>query len=448
MAAQFTIRVTTYGHSIVPDIDPLNNHHSWIDDIKEIIDCFNCLDAEDSFLNIPSKMDEENPLDMETIKEQQASDATLQRRILSYPDRYTTKRIGTVEGIVCHIKPGDEPSNWKIALPQSLLSPTIKWFHQVTGHPGAKRLHLQIGARYYHSDLRGLIDKFRCEHCQRNKLEGKGYGLLPEREIRSLPFTECAVDLIGPWIIQVQGKPYEFNALTAIDTVSNLVELERIDNKTSAHIARKYAQLWLARYPWPERCVHDNGGEFVGPEFQTLMQRCKIKDVTTSAKNPQANSICERMHQTVGNVLRILLHGQPPKDITRAKDFIDEALSIAMHAMRAGVHTTLGSSPGSLVFNRDMFLNVPLIADWKAITKKREHLVNENLMRENNRRRQYDYQPNQKVLKKSCNPRKLGEQTSGPYVITQVHTNGTVTIALNDNTSERINIRRVIPYKE
>ena len=128
-------------------------------------------------------------------------------------------------------------SNWKIALPQSLLLPTIKWFHQVTGRPGAKRLHLQIGSRYYHSNLRGLIDKFHWEHCQRNKLDGKGYGLLPEREICSMPFSECAVDLIGPWIIQVQGKPYEFNALTAIDTVSNLVELERIDNTTSAHIA-------------------------------------------------------------------------------------------------------------------------------------------------------------------------------------------------------------------
>jgi len=262
-----------------------------------------------------------------------------------------------------------------------------------------------------------------------------------------MPFNECAVDLIGPWVVQVNGKPYGFNALTAIDTVSNLVELVRIDNKTSDHIARLYAQLWLARYPWPERCVHDNGGEFVGPEFQTLMQRCNIKDVTTSAKNPQANAVCEQMHQTVGNVLRILLHGEPPKNITRAKEFIDEALSIAMHAMRAGVHTTLGSSPGSLVFNRDMFLNVPLIADWQAITRKREHLINENLMHENNRRRTYDYLPNQLVLKKNSNPRKLGERTSGPYKIKQVHTNGTITIELTNDASERINIRRVIPYQ-
>ena len=69
------------------------------------------------------------------------------------------------------------------------------------------------------------------------------------------------------------------------------------------------------------------------------------------------------MHQTVGNVLRTLLHGEPPQNIATAKEFVDEALSIAMHAMRVGMHTTLGSSPGNLVFNRDLLLNIPLIAD-------------------------------------------------------------------------------------
>lgn len=69
-------------------------------------------------------------------------------------------------------------------------------------------------------------------------------------------------------------------------------------------------------------------------------------------------------------------------------------------------------------------------------------------MRENSRRRKYDYTPNQKVLKKNTNPRKLGERTSGPYKIVKVHTNGTITIELNPGVEERINIRRIIPYKE
>ena len=154
------------------------------------------------------------------------------------------------------------------------------------------------------------------------------------------------------------------------------------------------------------------------------------------------------MHQTVGNVLRTLFHGEPPQNINTAKEFVDEALSIATHAMRAGVHTTLGSSPGSLVFNRDMFLNLPLIADWHAITQKREHLIHENLLRENQKRRRHDYAPQQRVLKKCWKPRKLDERTSGLYRVLHTHVNGTVTIELGPGVSERLNIQRIIPHKE
>jgi hypothetical protein len=75
------------------------------------------------------------------------------------------------------------------------------------------------------------------------------------------------------------------------------------------------------------------------------------------------------------------------KILPMQQEFVDEALSIAMYAIRAGLHSTLGSSPGSLAFNGDMFLNIPLIANWHAITQKSEHLIHENLMQENKERR-------------------------------------------------------------
>ena len=87
-----------------------------------------------------------------------------------------------------------------------------------------------------------------------------------------------------------------------------------------------------------------------------------------------------------------------------------------------------------------MFLNIPLIADWHAITNKREHLVNKNLRRANKKRHQFDYDPNQQVLKKLHDPKKLDDRTKGPYKITQVYTNGTITIELRPTVTERINI--------
>jgi hypothetical protein len=74
---------------------------------------------------------------------------------------------------------------------------------------------------------------------------------------------------------------------------------------------------------------------------------------------------------------------------------VDEALLIAMHTMRAGVHTTLGSSPSNLVLNRDMFLNIPLIVNWHTFNQRSKYLIYENLMRENQKRRGFGYAPQQ-----------------------------------------------------
>jgi hypothetical protein len=195
------------------------------------------------------------------------------------------------------------------------------------------------------------------------------------------------------------------------------------------------------------RCVHDKGGEFIGGPFQYLLTKFGIKDVQSTSKNPQSNAICERMHQTVGNVLRVLLHSNPPQTVGQAQNLIDEALSIASHAMRTTIATTLGSTPGALAFSRDMFLNVPLIADWQLIASRREQYINDDLRRANQKRRSYDYAVGQKVLKKVHNPTKLGVRTEGPFLIERVHANGTLTIKLRPGVSERINIRRVFPYR-
>jgi hypothetical protein len=131
------------------------------------------------------------------------------------------------------------------------------------------------------------------------------------------------VDLIGPWIVQVHGTPHQFEALTAIETVTNLVKIVRIDSNNSDHIARKFVQCQLTRYPWPQHCIHDPGGELTRVKFQMLIQNCHIRDVCTTAKNSQSNAVCKRMHQTVGNVLRTLLHGKPPQNIANAKENVN-----------------------------------------------------------------------------------------------------------------------------
>eukprot|EP00980_Cylindrotheca_fusiformis_P014984 scaffold4112_cov60-Cylindrotheca_fusiformis.AAC.2 len=312
--------------------------------------------------------------------------------------------------------------NWKIAIPSPLLNDIILWFHSVLGHAGETRVYDTIRARYHHPRL-------------------KRVGELPERDIDATPWQEVHVDLIGPWKVEVNDLEVEFNALTCIDPVSNLTELIRIENKTADHIARKFEQCWLARYPWPEVCVHDNGGEFIGWEFQQLLERCAIRDQPTTSRNPQSNAICEHMHQTVGNILHTIIHGEPATAAT-APAIVDEALATAMHALRAAVSRSLGNhSPG------EMFLNLPIIADLQALQDKRQKIVQKNLARANQRRIRHDYQPGQRIAVKDTTS-KLGPRTEGPFRIHTVHTNGTVTIIRRPGVLERINIRRILPLQD
>ncbi len=80
------------------------------------------------------------------------------------------------------------------------------------------------------------------------------------------------------------------------------------------------------------------------------MEIFSIKDVCSTSKNPQSNAICEGMHQTVTNVLRTLVHTNPPQNTTQARDIVDDALATAMCAMQIIIATTLGSTPGALAF--------------------------------------------------------------------------------------------------
>ena len=95
-----------------------------------------------------------------------------------------------------------------------------------------------------------------------------------------------------------------------------------------------------------------------------------------------------------------------------------------------------------------MILDIPLVADLELIRQNRQALIDEQLIRANRRRISHDYQPNDEVLILAYKPDKLAPRAIGPFCITAVHTNGTVTmIQRNAAVTERINIRRIRPYR-
>ena len=78
------------------------------------------------------------------------------------------------------------------------------------------------------------------------------------------------------------------------------------------------------------------------------------------------------MHQMVANVLCTTLATYQPVNVEQANQIVENALATAVHATRCAVAQSIGKSPGNLVFHRDMFIDLPLIADLVDIQQRQQ----------------------------------------------------------------------------
>ena len=172
--------------------------------------------------------------------------------------------------LICYVMTRGEP--WHIVIPETLLDSIISWYHQILSHIGMTRLYNTISVHFYHSSLKNRIETFiqSCDMCQHTKLPGIGFGHAPPQDALLTPWFEVAIDLIGPWQVTIGSQVVFFQALTCIDTVTNLAEVICINNKSSKHISMLFENNWLARYPQPSCCVHNNGEEFTGTAFSRM----------------------------------------------------------------------------------------------------------------------------------------------------------------------------------
>ena len=95
-----------------------------------------------------------------------------------------------------------------------------------------------------------------------------------------------------------------------------------------------------------------------------------------------------------------------------------------------------------------MLLPIQLKTDWARIRQRKQDIINLNNKKENSKRIKHEYRVDEKVLlEKPGLISKLSSPRTGPYRITDTYTNGTVRIQ-RGVVNERVNIRRLTPYKE
>ena len=353
----------------------------------------------------------------------------------------------------------------RLVIPKVLQARALQWYHHYLQHPGETRLEETLVAVMYWPGLRADVRRHvkSCKRCQLGKRRKRKYGHVPSKIADQVPWQKVCVDLIGPYTVKGRdGKIMDFMCLTIIDPATGwfeIVELPtvlRIEkkngkvtekwviDKSSAEVARLFNRQWLSRYPRAKYITYDNGSEFK-LHFEELCDSFNIKRKPTTVKNPQANAIIERIHGVIGDMMRTReLDMSETIEDTMIEDFLVDAA----WAIRSTYHTVLKSTPGAAIFGRDMLFDIPYVADWNDIGRRRQEQVESTNKRENKSRLPHDYAIGHKILiHKDGILRKAETKYEGPYTVTQVYCNGTVRIQ-RGSISERINIRRLTPYIE
>ena len=342
--------------------------------------------------------DDSYPLRMDRIEKEQRKDRVLLQK-LNKDNSYTRQKVrgGTRR------TPSHEiiMKNGKIVVPLTLKRRLMGWYHDMLMHPGITRMTNTIGMHFTWAGMAKDIENLckKCHTCQLTKKTKKKYGHLPPKEAEATPWDTLCIDLIGPYTVkEVGSKQYTLHCLTMIDPATGWFEIVRIPNGRADTVSNLLEQTWFARYPWPQHVIHDRGSEFMAEVHDMLRYDygCTVNKITT--RNPQANAIVERVHQTIGNMIRTWFVDDPELD---GPGPYTGLLTAVAFATRATMHTTLNATPCQLVFGRDAFLRMEFHADWEVIRARKQACINENNARENRKRIPHTYRIGDRILIKS-----------------------------------------------
>jgi hypothetical protein len=115
----------------------------------------------------------------------------------------------------------------------------------------------------------------------------------------------------------------------------------------------------------------DCGAELMAKTKDMLKNEYGIKQQVITTQNPQANSMVERVHQTLHQLIRT-------HDITNNPDIdLDDPftgiLTTCAFAMQTTVHIIIRPQPSQLVFRCDAIYNTVFKADWQYIADTKPH---------------------------------------------------------------------------
>ena len=340
---------------------------------------------------------------------------------------------------------------WKVCVPKSARLAVLQENHDqpTAGHLGIAKTTARVARKYYWPGMFRDIGKYvrKCSSCQRYKtsqqtLPGKMH---PSRN--QLPWETVSTDIVGPLPRSSKGNSY---MVVFQDRFTKWVQCRPIRKATSKAVSQAFYEEVFARFGCPKTVISDNGTQFTGQTFESLLKDLGIAYRLTPPYTPQANPV-ERTNKTLKTMVAQFCEADHRKWDTHLPDLV--------FAINSSRHDSTGFSPAFLNFGREMdpprpLYRIPVSPEMETVTTDTEtadfvdqnarlkklddiyELVRINLGRAfstqsrhyNLRRREWRCHVGDKVMKKE-NPlssavkgfaAKLAPKYSGPYTVCKV----------------------------
>ena len=199
----------------------------------------------------------------------------------------------------------------KIQVPEGEAETVIKEVHR-QGHLGENKTWKAFNRKYSTPQGRQKCREVvrTCPECQL----GKDYKTQhsPKGHINSSgPWETVSIDIVGP--LPVDGKSHRY-IVTMMDVYSRYLIATPVKNHTASTVSRCLYESVVAYFGAPRSILSDRGTEFTGMIWESLAQLLGAKIKLTSPYYPQGNSVIERSHRTLSNMLRTMLLERKSED--------------------------------------------------------------------------------------------------------------------------------------
>ena len=257
--------------------------------------------------------------------------------------RRKTNLFQLIDGVLYRKVSGELLSRLALVVPKSLRADLLFRAHDesYSGHMGVEKTYRRIRSHYYWPGLWKDVKAYvlSCPRCGLNSTNRQPlYGSLQSIPPANSFFQRLSIDKVGAVQNATSGNAYFFVAVDNCTRYKFAAAYPRGRATDAAHFLLHYCIL---RHCPPQEVVTDNGSEFSGPEFVSLLKAFHIRHIFTSPRHPQSNGMVERGNGSVSESIRHL--------IDEGHNNWDELLPHVVYALNTAVHDVTGFSPFFLV---------------------------------------------------------------------------------------------------